>query len=677
VVDDMKMHTNGCGHRVLAAAVGIFAWALSIRVAAQSFLPAEARIVAADGAMVLPIQGMVFGGASAFDLPVIDDFGNVAFRGRFVGPSVTSFNERAVFASNELGGLDLVVRSGDPAPGLPAITLQSATGVGMGGAIRTSPDGEVLFGSNLSGPGVVLTNDSAMFVGSLGNVELLVREGSPAPGTSGAMFASHFSSPLASTTALNRGGRVVFQSQLSGGDTTPLTDVAWFGGSPPGLELIARRGAVAQNGMTVGTFGPVGQLNDLDQFLYSVTLAQDAVVTVADDETLWIHTPGLGSVLVLREGDLAPGTAGAVFGNATNTWIAGMGANAFNRLGAFAFAGDLIAGDTVPGVNDRAVFVGAASGITPVVRKGSPAPGTNSVFGTASPGSLSINGAGDVLFQATISGGGATAADDTGIWTGAAGALTLVAREGAIAPYAGGASFGSLSGTQMHFNDRGQVLFTATLTGAGVTGPGNNTALFAYDPVAGVSMVLRGSDAITVGPGVVKAVGSFATVQFGNGDGAALGFNHAGDFALRANMTDGTGAIVAGHVGTLAADVTVLSAAIGGTQTLHLRGGPSRSGLYYFVAGSASGISPGFNFGGLFVPLNVDDYFFIAIQLHNSSFLSNTLGVLDSNGHATAAINLPPGLPAAGLLLHHAFGAYDTVGVPSMFSEPARLEIVP
>jgi hypothetical protein len=663
--------------RRFAALVAVVLGTSVMPVGAQSWLPVEGRVVAADGSPVAAIPGLAFGGSGAFDLPVIDEAGRAGFRGRLIGPGVTSFNERALFVGASAGELQIVARGGDAAPGLPGLALQSAAASGPGGSLRLSPDGDAFFGSFIAGPGVTAADDTALFASSGGSLALLVREGEAAPGTAGASFAASFSSPFPSATAFNRNGRAVFQSVLAGGDTTPLNDTAWFGGSQFGIQLVQREGDVTANGLTIGTLGSVCQLNDLDQFLYSAALQQVGGVTVADDETLWIHTPGLASVLVLREGSPAPGTAGASFGNATNTWIEGIGANAFNRYASFVFVSDLVGGDAIAGVNDRGVFIGSPAGITLVSRKGDPAPGGAASFGTASAGSLSINGNGDVLFQATITGGGATSADDTGVWTGPAGGLALVAREGSVAPGAGGALFGSFSGSQMHFNDRGQVLLTASLTGPGVTGPANNAALYAYDPVAGLSLVLRGSDAITLVPGLVKTVSTFATVQFGNGDGAALAFNHAGDFVLRATMTDATAAILTGHVGTLSADVHALSAGAGGTQVLRLRGGPARAGLTYFVGGTASGTSPGFSVGGFHAPLNVDEYFFIAIQFCNSPYLANTLGVLDQEGRATASINVPPGLPLAGLVLHHAFGAYDAMNVPSMISEPVRLEFVP
>ena len=55
---------------------------------------------------------------------------------------------------------------------------------------------------------------------------------------------------------------------------------------------------------------------------------------------------------------------------------------------------------------------------------------------------------------------------------------------------------------------------------------------------------------------------------------------------------------------------------------------------------------------------------------------SNTLSVLDANGRATAALNLPAaaGLPA-GTLLHHAVVGLDFTLSETFVSEPATVKI--
>lgn len=105
-----------------------------------------------------------------------------------------------------------------------------------------------------------------------------------------------------------------------------------------------------------------------------------------------------------------------------------------------------------------------------------------------------------------------------------------------------------------------------------------------------------------------------------------------------------------------------LSLTTGGTQVLTLDAGTEFAGDLYLVAGSASGTSPGFAFGGVVVPLNPDDHFFATLASPLIPPFSGLLGILDSAGQGAAQITAPPGTSAslAGIVLHHAYLALDT-----------------
>ncbi|MFN3242759.1 MAG: hypothetical protein ACE37K_14750 [Planctomycetota bacterium] len=74
--------------------------------------------------------------------------------------------------------------------------------------------------------------------------------------------------------------------------------------------------------------------------------------------------------------------------------------------------------------------------------------------------------------------------------------------------------------------------------------------------------------------------------------------------------------------------------------------------------------------GPLTIPLNFDAYTDLTVALFNTSVFSNTLSVLDANGRATAALNLP-----AGTLLHHAVVGLDFTLSETFVSEPATVNI--
>ena len=139
-----------------------------------------------------------------------------------------------------------------------------------------------------------------------------------------------------------------------------------------------------------------------------------------------------------------------------------------------------------------------------------------------------------------LQGGTSTTANDTGVWVGTPGNLTLVLREGDTVPGTGGSIAGTLAGTSIYFNDQGQALFNVGLTGGTTTG----TALFAYDAVNGLYPVILPGDQIEVAPSVFMTESGFGGVQFNNGDGAALFFGHDGTLGIRVGMVGGTAAHV-------------------------------------------------------------------------------------------------------------------------------------
>ena len=111
-------------------------------------------------------------------------------------------------------------------------------------------------------------------------------------------------------------------------------------------------------------------------------------------------------------------------------------------------------------------------------------------------------------------------------------------------------------------------------------------------------------------------------------------------------------------------DVVQLSLAAGGVQTLLLDAGASHAGLFYLLAGSASGTTPGLVVDGLVLPLQPDGYFLYTVGHPNKLPLGNTFAPLSAGGTGTATFTLPAGLDPglAGLELHHAYGVFDTVG---------------
>jgi hypothetical protein len=121
------------------------------------------------------------------------------------------------------------------------------------------------------------------------------------------------------------------------------------------------------------------------------------------------------------------------------------------------------------------------------------------------------------------------------------------------------------------------------------------------------------------------------------------------------------------EVRALFADVSTLSIANPGSQTLSLDAGPDNAGRKYIVLGTFAGTTPGITLGsGVHIPLNMSAYLSFTATRPNTPLLSNSVGDLDGFGKASATFNLPH-VPAsvAGLVLHHAFVLFQPINFAS------------
>src|SRR5262245_23818623 len=160
-----------------------------------------------------------------------------------------------------------------------------------------------------------------------------------------------------------------------------------------------------------------------------------------------------------------------------------------NGAGQVAFRASLSGGSSTTGI-----FVGAPGAIQAAALSGTPAPagGTYDTFGVPS-----LNNAGQVGIRASLTGGSSTA----GIFMGAPGAVQAVALQGTAAPAGGNYSDFPVTPT---ISGLGRVAFFANLTGGTAT-----AGLFVGTPGALQAVALQGtpapgggnfSDAITIIP---------------------------------------------------------------------------------------------------------------------------------------------------------------------------------
>lgn len=676
---------------VLAAACSV--------AAAQSIMSQQHEVVLAVGDTVANAPGITISGASGIDAPVIDQNGTLLFRARLLG-AVSATDERAYFLGRGKGDVRMIVRAGDQAPGLPAgILLRTATSTGINGSPRISPFGEiVLFQSALHDPvnpaNTPTTADSAFFWGQPGGLTVLAREGDPVPfpslpGTTwGAMAAS------LQSTGINAAGQALFSTTLVGGPVTTANDGVVVMGTPGSLTIVSQEGDVWSGGEVVIPISGATQLSFITQINSQGYVLRDVrfsttigTATLANDRALSTWVAG-NELIVVREGNPAPGLVpGVVFGNTANTWTPDTGNCTLTNGGKTAFLGSLLGGDTVIGTNDRALYHGDFNGLSLVMRRNDPCPGlaNGETFGNTGNSSLTCNET-DVAFINFLLGPSVTTANDSSIWVGNAGNLQMVAREGDLVPTSvlpagvnGPWAFGAIStGTNNPLlNQRGDVIFQAEVVDP--TAPATFKRVWlTWNKLFGLRLLLDAGDTFTTGLGTNTWSVVSSQAGFNSGDGSQPHFNNAGDFAVRPNL-DGAlvGAVIRTHVGSLFAQPASIDTATGGSQSFTFDCGAARAFNIYALLGTSSGSRPGFPspFGPQIVPLNIDPWLQLSLDLANTSVYTNTLSLLDANGRGTASFNFPALPVFAGTNLHHAVVALDFSLNSTFVTEPVAVRL--
>lgn len=364
------------------------------------------------------VTNVVRSGAQAVGLPAgvnyylpgpvrIDSQGRVAFSADTPGEST------AAVYSEGLGALRLVARETNQVPGLaPGVNFNVFSLVPL-----MNRAGNVAFTSFISGPGLPSFTE-ALFADRSGTLELLIKEGDPAPAGLGGSLVQ-LNPPV-----LNDHGLIAFSGRYGGGSTSAVwTEQAGA------FSVVARTGETPA-GMPAGvTFNAVSspRINNAGQVAFDATLA-GAGVTPADDRALWKKS-GVDLQLIAREGQPAVGVSpGLNHGEFIRHYL--------NGVGEATFTGKVV-GAGVTAQNDTALWSQRGNILTLIAREGDPAPGTPAgvAFGdfTSLGGSLGfqVNNNSQVAFEVTLTGPAVTTANDKGIWvTDLSGALTLVTREG-------------------------------------------------------------------------------------------------------------------------------------------------------------------------------------------------------------------------------------------------------
>ena len=140
--------------------------------------------------------------------------GRMAYAVGLSGPGLED-NAGMVRATDVDGVFRNLIRTGDRAPGLPdGVTISAAPRFLAGFSPTITPDGSVIFWTDVQGPGVDSTNNTVVYAAAPGAELLpLLRQGDRAGGFTGDVFYSAFQRVTRSTD-----GAVSFLASLNGPD---------------------------------------------------------------------------------------------------------------------------------------------------------------------------------------------------------------------------------------------------------------------------------------------------------------------------------------------------------------------------------------------------------------------------------------------------------------------------
>jgi hypothetical protein len=191
------------------------------------------------------------------------------------------------------------------------------------------------------------------------------------------------------------------------------------------------------------------------------------------------------------------------------------------------------------------------------------------------------------------------------------------------------------------------------------------------------------------GAGFVE-IARLTSLETGSGDLFGSGVAIEGDVAMtgsegQSSFFTSAGAAFVHGLGAsgcppLMADFGTISVSAGGTQTMTLNAGAAFGNGFYFLLGSLTGSTPGLAYGGLPVPLNLDNYFMMTLTNPNTGPFTNNLGFLDAGGSQLVQFTLGAGSDPslAGLNLTHCFLVLDSQTVqPLLVSNTSTLSLVP
>jgi hypothetical protein len=228
---------------------------------------------------------------------------------RLQGTGITQDVNDGIFYYGAANGPQKLLRMGEQASGL-------ASGVQyhvVHAEHHISNSGKVGFVVHLQGAGVTLANNQAAYVGTPGNLTMLLRTGTQAPGQAAGTVVSE----IDYSYSINNSGYQTFNGRLAGTGVTTANDSMMFASLPGGPVIFAREGLQAP-GLASGIVfdsmewddTPLAVIGAGNRIMMNATLKGNGVTT-ATDSGLWAGTAN-SMQLLARESGPVPGHGGAV-----------------------------------------------------------------------------------------------------------------------------------------------------------------------------------------------------------------------------------------------------------------------------------------------------------------------------------------------------------------------------
>ena len=475
-----------------------------------------------------------------FETPVLNDNGSVAFLAEFDGPDVSPQFDRAIFLTNG-NSSEVVVQAGNQVPGLEdGIVFDRDFEIPI-----INNDNQVAFEAHAFGNGLDSSQDDLLFLSDQGQLDLIVREGDPAPGTQdGTVLGGGFpaNSPFNEIT-IDGVGQATFSTTVTGNSS----DSAIYTQLENDLQLVVKEGATApgfDEDITLNEVTLDGK-SESGRLLFSANL--DGNDINSDNNRVLYSFENQSFDLIAREGEPAIGFDLGI------EYLGIVGAD-INESGQIVFRSFLQG----PGIgsfneNDEALFTDRNGKLELLLQSGITLPGTPDGVIIASLSFPIINVNGDIVFQSRME----VNSNDflgSGIFLDRDGKVEFVARSQTQAPGTpDGVTFTNFGIGLPALSNTGQVAFLGEVSGAGIDSS-NNKGIWATDLEGNLQLVVRRGDQIDVSkdPEVsdLRTVSDLEMIENPNGqNGTANNFNDAGELLFLARFQGGSQGIVIAELG--------------------------------------------------------------------------------------------------------------------------------